>query len=225
MALVLVVEDEAELADVLEAYLRAAGHRTERAADGHEALRLYRAARPDLVLLDIQLPGKDGLDVLRAIRADGATPVVFVTARAEELDTVLGLELGADDYVTKPFSPREVMARVKAVLRRGAAAPEPRDAVARVGVLEVDPIRMDARYAGRALSLTTTELRLLHPLAAQPGRVFSRAELLERALPDSDALERVIDAHLKNVRRKLEEAGGAGLVETVRGAGYRVRVP
>lgn len=223
MALVLVVEDEPDIADLLEAYLRAAGHRTERAGDGNAALRLFRAARPDLVLLDVAMPGPDGLEVLRAIRADDATPVIFLTARSEEIDKIVGLELGADDYVTKPFSPREVMARVKAVLRRRDPGPAV-DAPVRVGALEVDPERMDARLGGRALGLTPTELRLLQPLAERPGRVFSRTELLERALPDSDALERVVDAHLKNVRRKLTDAGGDGdLIQTVRGAGYRLR--
>jgi two-component system, OmpR family, response regulator AdeR len=225
MALVLVVEDEPEIAEVLEGYLRQAGYRTERAADGVAALALFRAARPDLVLLDINLPGMDGLDVLRGIRRVDATPVVFLTARSDELDTVLGLELGADDYVTKPFSPREVMARVKAVLRRGAAADDDADRVVRVGSLELEPARWRATYDGHDLPVTVTEFRILHHLAAHPGRVSDRAELLEVALPDSDALERVIDTHLKNLRRKLDEAGGSGLLETVRGAGYRLKAP
>ncbi len=225
MALVLVVEDEPEIAEVLEGYLRRAGYRTERATDGVAALALFRAARPDLVLLDINLPGMDGLDVLRGIRKVDATPVVFLTARSDELDTVLGLELGADDYVTKPFSPREVMARVKAVLRRGAAAEDEGDRVVRVGPLELEPGRWRAAYDGRGLPVTVTEFRILHHLAAHPGRVADRAELLAVALPDSDALERVIDTHLKNLRRKLDDAVGPGLIETVRGAGYRLKAP
>jgi two-component system, OmpR family, response regulator AdeR len=225
MALVLVVEDERELAEVLEGYLRQAGHRTERAADGPTAVAIAARARPDLVLLDINLPGLDGHDVLRAIRAQGPTPVIFLTARSDEIDRIVGLELGADDYVTKPFSPREVMARVKAVLRRLGDPAESADRPLRVGPLEVDLTQLRASFDGIDLALTVTECRLLARLATPPGRVFTRAELLEAALPESDALERVVDAHLKNLRRKLEEAGANGAIETVRGAGYRLRPP
>jgi two-component system, OmpR family, response regulator AdeR len=225
MALVLVVEDERELAEVLEGYLRQAGHATERAADGPTAVAIASRTRPDLVLLDINLPGLDGHDVLRAIRARGPTPVIFLTARSDEVDRIVGLELGADDYVTKPFSPREVMARVKAVLRRSGDAAEGVERPLRVGALEVDLAQLRATFDGTDLPLTVTEHRLLARLAAHPGRVFSRADLLEAALPESDALERVVDAHLKNLRRKLEEAGAGGAIETVRGAGYRLRAP
>lgn len=223
MALVLVVEDEPEIAEVLEGYLRREGFRTERASDGWQALHLVRAAQPDLVLLDIMLPEMDGLEVLRRIRSSSHTPVILVTARTEDLDKLLGLELGADDYVTKPFSPREVVARVKAVLRRVVLAEAPKG-VLRVGPLEIDGEKVVARLMGVRLELTPTEFRLLETLARTPGRAFSRAELLEAALPDSDALERVVDVHLKNLRRKLEAAGGAGLLETVRGVGYRLWV-
>ncbi len=221
-ALILIVEDEPHLADVLEAYARQEGFRSERAADGNAALTLYRAAKPDLVLLDIMLPGKNGLDVLRSIRQDGATPVILVTARAEESDHIVGLELGADDYVVKPFRPREVMARVRAVLRRASAALESGDAPLRVGPLEIDRRAVSASVNGQDLQLTPTEFRLLSHLAAAPGRAFSREELLQAALPDSDALERVVDAHLAGARRKLEAAGAAGLLHTVRGVGYRL---
>ena len=221
VAMVLVVEDEPEIAEILEGYLRRDGYRTERAADGKAALGLYRAARPDLVLLDIQLPELDGLEVLRRIRSDGNTPVILVTARSEDLDKLLGLELGADDYVTKPFSPREVVARVKAVLRR-ANPSEGAATVLRAGPLEVDTERVVARIEGTRLDLTPTEFRLLETLARTPGRAFSRQELLEAALPESDALERVVDVHLKNLRKKLEAAGANGLLETVRGVGYRL---
>jgi two-component system response regulator AdeR len=223
MALVLVVEDEPEIAEILEGYLRRDGYRTERAADGKSALGLYRAAKPDLVLLDIQLPELDGLEVLRRIRSDSNTPVILVTARSEDLDKLLGLELGADDYVTKPFSPREVVARVKAVLRRTNLA-ENLPTVLRAGRLEVDTERVVARIGSTRLDLTPTEFRLLEALARTPGRAFTRQELLEAALPDSDALERVVDVHLKNLRRKLEAAGANGLLETVRGVGYRLWV-
>lgn len=168
MALVLVVEDERELAEVLEGYLRQAGHRTERASDGPSAVAIARRARPDLVLLDVNLPGMDGHDVLRAIRAQGPTPVIFLTARSDEIDRIVGLELGADDYVTKPFSPREVMARVKAVLRRGtleapAVGAEP---PLRIGPLEVDRTRLEASVDGADLALTVAECRVLWHLAA-----------------------------------------------------------
>lgn len=223
VALVLVVEDEPEIAEILEGYLRRDGYRTERAGDGKTALSLYRAAQPNLVLLDLMLPEMDGLEVLRRIRSDGNTPVILVTARTEDLDKLLGLELGADDYVTKPFSPREVVARVKAVLRRAAGAEQAR-IVLRCGPLEVDPEKVVARVEQKRLDLTPTEFRLLETLAQAPGKAFSRAELLEAALPESNALERVVDVHLKNLRRKLEAAGAPHLLETVRGVGYRLWV-
>lgn len=223
VALVLVVEDEPEIAEILEGYLRRDGYRTERAGDGKTALNLYRAAKPDLVLLDIQLPEIDGLEVLRRIRSDGNTPVIMVTARTEDLDKLLGLELGADDYISKPFSPREVVARVKAVLRRASPAEEGKPLL-RVGPLEVDAERVMARVDQHRLDLTPTEFRLLESLARVPGRAFSRMELLDAALPESDALERVVDVHMKNLRKKLEQAGAPYLLETVRGVGYRLWV-
>jgi two-component system response regulator AdeR len=221
-ALILIVEDEPQLAEVLEAYARQEGYRTERAADGLAALSAYRAAHPDLILLDVMLPGKSGLDVLKTIRADGLTPVILVTARAEETDQIVGLELGADDYVVKPFRPREVMARVKAVLRRATAALESTEKPLRVGELEIDRRAVSARVHGHPLALTPAEFRLLAHLAQAPGRAFSREELLAAALPDSEALERVVDAHLASVRRKLEAAHAGGLLHTVRGIGYRL---
>jgi len=221
VALVLVVEDEPEIAEILEGYLRRDGFRTERVSDGRQALNLLRAAQPELVLLDIQLPEMDGLEVLRRIRSNGNIPVILVTARTEDLDKLLGLELGADDYVTKPFSPREVVARVKAVLRRTLPTEASRPIV-RVGPLEIDGEKVVARLGSERLELTPTEFRLLETLSRTPGKAFSRAELIEAALPESDALERVVDVHLKNLRKKLELAGGAGLLETVRGVGYRL---
>ncbi len=221
-ALLLIVEDEPQLAEVLEAYARQEGYRTERAGDGLAALSAFRATSPDLILLDVMLPGKSGLDVLKTVRADGGTPVILVTARAEETDQIVGLELGADDYVVKPFRPREVMARVKAVLRRASAALEDAEKPLRVGPLEVDPRAVIARVNGQALTLTPAEFRLLSHLAESPGRAFTREELLAAALPDSEALERVVDAHLAGVRRKLEAAGATGLLRTVRGVGYRL---
>lgn len=222
-ALVLVVEDEPQIAAVLEAYLKQEGHRVEKAADGKAALSLYRAAKPDLLLLDLMLPGLSGMEVLRAVRADGTTPVILVTARADETDQVLGLEFGADDYVVKPFRPREVMARVKAVLRRASGRPDgEQPQVYRIGHLEIDTGAVMARLNGHTLPFTPAEFRLLACLAATPGRAFTRAELLAAALPESEALERVVDAHLASARRKLESAGGPGLLQTVRGVGYRL---
>jgi two-component system, OmpR family, response regulator AdeR len=220
VALILVVEDEPDIAEMLEVYLRASGYRTERAADGKAALAMYRATRPDLVLLDVQLPYLDGLEVLRKIRSDNTTPVIMVTARTEDLDKLLGLELGADDYISKPFSAREVVARVKAVLRR--SGPADTTEFLRTGSIEIDLRRMVARAGGMRLELTPTEFRLLHTLARESGRVYNRQELMEAALPDSEALERVVDVHLKNLRKKLEESGAKESLETVRGMGYRL---
>ena len=224
-ALILIVEDEPQLAEVLEAYARQEGYRTERAGDGLAALTAYRAAQPDLILLDVMLPGRSGLDVLKTVRADGPTPVILVTARAEETDQIVGLELGADDYVVKPFRPREVMARVKAVLRRAHAALEGTERPLRVGPLEVDRRAARARVNGQPLDLTPAEFRLLAYLAQVPGRACTREELLAAALPDSDALERVVDAHLASVRRKLDAAQAGELLHTVRGVGYRLEAP
>jgi two-component system response regulator AdeR len=229
-ALVLVVEDEPRIAEVLEAYLRRDGFGTARAGDGPAALRLHERIRPDLVLLDVMLPGLDGFEVLRRLRADAArpsTPVILLTARDEDVDKLVGLRMGADDYVVKPFSPPEVVARVQAVLRRvrapGAdpAAPAP----LRLGPLEIDTSGTAARVHGVPLALTATEYRMLELLARAPRRTFSRAQLLAAALPDSPALDRVVDAHLGNLRRKLAAAGAPALVETVRGFGYRLRPP
>jgi two-component system response regulator AdeR len=222
MSLVLVVEDEPDIREMLEVYLRKNGYRTEQATDGGRAWQLFLALRPDLVLLDVQLPGVDGLELLRRIRSQGNTPVIMVTARSEDLDKLLGLELGADDYVSKPFSAREVVARVKAVLRRnkGEAMPD----FLRVGSVEIDLGQVSAKLEGQRLDLTLTEFRLLKAMVAAPGRVFTRSELMEAAMPDSDALERAVDVHLKNLRRKFESAGKAELLETVRGLGYRLSV-
>ncbi len=228
--LVLVVEDEPGIATILSAYLQRDGLRAQQAHDGLEALRLFRQLKPDMVLLDIHLPGMDGLDLLRAIREDGNTPVIMVTALADDVDKLLGLRLGADDYVVKPFSPPEVVARVRAVLRRTQAqpaAPSRGTQRIRVGRIEIDQ-EAHAAFAhgedGRpvALPLTLTEYRLLACLAAQPRRCFSRSHLIDHCLPESDALDRVIDSHLSKLRRKLQQAGQGDLIETVRGIGYRL---
>lgn len=226
--LALVVEDEPNIANVLTAYLERDGLRAQTAVDGTQALQLFRQLRPDIVLLDISLPGMDGLDVLRAIRDEGQTPVIMVTAMADDVDKLLALRLGADDYVAKPFNPPEVVARIRAVLRRTQAQPaKVQDAPIRVGQIEIDPqahsaIVYDAAGRPMLLSLTLTEFRLLSCLASQPRRCFSRTHLIDNCLPESDALERVIDSHLSKLRRKLQLAGQEGLIETVRGIGYRL---
>jgi two-component system, OmpR family, response regulator AdeR len=218
--LVLVVEDEPNLSQVLEAYLRRDGFRTERAADGESALRLFWEAKPDLILLDVMLPKLDGFEILRQVRQAGDTPIIMVTARVEDIDRLVGLRMGADDYVVKPFNPPEVVERVKAVLRR--ARPTEIAKPLQAAGFEVDPRSMNVTVAGVRLDLTLSEYRLLEYLAQHPGRVFSRAELLAACLPESDALERVIDAHLNSVRRKLAAVGLEDVLDTVRGAGYRL---
>jgi two-component system, OmpR family, response regulator AdeR len=219
--LVLIVEDEATLAQTIELYLRHEGYRTERAGDGVRGMELFRAAHPDLVLLDLGLPGLDGLEVLRRIRAASDVPVVILTAREEEIDELLGLGMGADDYLVKPVSARKLLARVKVALRRArppaGLAPE----VLRVGPLEVDAYRAEVRCDGRPVDLTPSEFKLVQHMARTPGRVIERAELYEAALPDGDALERAVDIHVVNLRRKLRAAGArADLIRTVRGRGY-----
>jgi two-component system, OmpR family, response regulator AdeR len=222
-ALILIVEDEPHIAQVLELYLRRDGFRTEHASNGKMALEMHRLAQPDLLLLDIGLPEMDGLEVLRRIRSHANTPVIFLTAKAEDLDKLLGLSLGADDYVVKPFNPQEVLARVKAVLRRAAAlAPVPN--VLRLGSLEVDTVAVAAKVHQQRLDLTLTEFRLLETLMRAPNKTFSRSSLFAAVLPESDALERVIDMHFSNLRKKLEKAGEKHLLETVRGVGYRLWV-
>jgi two-component system response regulator AdeR len=220
MSLILVVEDELELAEIIEAYLRREGYQTERAGDGKRALELYRVVKPDLVLLDVMMPKLNGLEVLKTICQDGQTPVIMLTARAEDDDKLLGLELGCDDYIVKPFNPREVVARVKAVLRRTRQKLE--SDILRIGHLEIYKEQIQVFISGNLLELTPTEFRLLLCLAEAPGRVFNRLELLEFALPESDALERVVDAHLKNLRKKLENAGAGDLIGTVFGMGYKL---
>ncbi len=216
---ILIVEDEARLAEILGEYLKREGFRTERAKDGQRALELWRAARPDLILLDLMLPLLDGLEVARRVRAESAVPIIMLTARDEEVDKLVGLGLGADDYVVKPYSPREVVARVKAVLRRTNGTP-PVGPVT-VGALEVDLSTYLTRCHGEEVALTPSEVRLLAHLAKEPGVVRGRAELLTATGDDSFADLRTVDAHVKNIRRKLGACGEQ--LETVRGVGYRVR--
>jgi DNA-binding response OmpR family regulator len=221
---VLVVDDEPKIVDVVREYLEHAGFAVRTAGDGPAALERARALAPDLIVLDLGLPGLDGLDVTRAIRRDSNLPVIMLTARDDELDKLLGLELGADDYLTKPFSPRELVARVRAVLRRVDAAAEP-DAVTliRAGDLTLDLPRMRADLAGRTIDLTPTEFALLAAMARQPGRIFTRSQLLDAVHGVAfESYERAIDTHIKNIRRKLEpDPRRPVLVLTVYGVGYR----
>ncbi|HET9615136.1 MAG TPA: response regulator transcription factor, partial [Candidatus Limnocylindrales bacterium] len=194
------------------------------AATGEAALEIVRRDRPDLVVLDLGLPGIDGLDVTRAIRRDSNLPVIMLTARDDELDTLLGLELGADDYITKPFSPRELVARVRAVLRRTEAVTQPRsDEVIRAGDVTLDVARMRVQVAGRAVELTATEFSLLAALARQPGRILTRSQLLDAVHGVAfESYERAIDTHVKNIRRKLEaDPRRPTHIQTVYGVGYR----
>ena len=223
MATVLVVDDEPKIARLLRDYLERAGFGVSVAHDGREALMRARTERPDLVILDLGLPELDGLDVTRRLRRDGDTPIIMLTARDDEIDRVAGLELGADDYVTKPFSPREVVARVRAVLRRRDGSART-DAPLRAGPLELDPGRMETRVDGRLVDLTATEFALLAALARQPGRVYTRSQLLDAIHGSAfESYERAIDAHVKNLRRKLEpDPRRPSLLLTVHGVGYRL---
>jgi DNA-binding response OmpR family regulator len=220
---ILVVDDEPRIVELARDYLEHAGFRVITANDGRAALDVARHHRPDLIVLDLGLPGLDGLDVTRELRRDGSLPIVMVTARDDELDKVLGLELGADDYLTKPFSPRELVARVKAVLRRTDRPTDPSDVI-RVGELQLDVPRMRTEVAGRSIDLTPTEFTLLATLARQPGRIFTRSQLLDALHGVAfESYERAIDSHIKNLRRKLEpDPRQPRFVLTVYGVGYRL---
>jgi DNA-binding response OmpR family regulator len=219
---VLIIEDEIELASIVRDYLEQAHFAVDFAADGVSGLSIFHHRRPDLVLLDLNLPRMDGLDVAREIRRAGNTPLIMVTARVEETDRLIGLEIGADDYITKPFSPREVVARVKAVLRRASAEPEQAH-ILRVLDLKVDLDRHAVTRAEQTVGLTPTEFALLAALAAQPGRVFTRAQLLDALEKGGySGYERTVDAHIKNLRAKLEpDPRQPRYVQTVFGVGYR----
>ena len=221
---ILVVEDEPRIAAIAADYLRHAGYEVAVAADGAQALEAARTVRPDLVVLDLGLPGIDGLEVTRTLRSGSAVPIIMVTARVEEADRLLGLETGADDYLTKPFSPRELVARVKAVLRRTASSGrEAAGAQLHLGDLLLDTDRLAITRAGTSIDLTATEFQLVATLARQPGRVFTRAQLLDAVRGDAgDSFDRAIDAHVKNVRRKLEaDTRNPRYILTVYGVGYK----
>ena len=224
MRSVLVVDDQPEIVRILRDYLERAGFSVLTAADGAAAVVAARRDRPDLIVLDLTLPTMDGLDVARALRREGEVPIIMLTARTEEADRVSGLELGADDYVTKPFSPREVVARVRAVLRRTEARRLQGDVVKVGESIELDVPRMVAMIDGRRIELTATEFQLLLCMARQPGRVFTRAQLLDAVHGVAvESYERAIDAHVKNIRRKIEADPHAPRhLQTVFGVGYRL---
>jgi DNA-binding response OmpR family regulator len=220
---ILVVEDEARIARLVRDYLEHAGFEAVVVGDGETALASARRSMPDLVVLDLGLPGRDGLDVARTLRRTSSVPIVMLTARGDETDRVVGLELGADDYVVKPFSPKELVARVRAVLRRTQAARAGGPEVLRVADVEVDLPRMRVTVAGRPVELTPTEFQLLATLAREPGRVFTRGQLLDAVHGVAfESYERAIDAHVKNLRRKIEPTPGRPrYLLTVHGVGYR----
>ena len=226
MSTILVVDDEPRIVQLVRDYLERAGFEVLVAGDGPSALATIAQRRPDLVVLDLGLPGLDGLDVTRRVRATSAVPIVMLTARSDETDTLVGLELGADDYVTKPFSPRELVARIRAVLRRAEGAARPAERIA-VGDVELDLPRMRLTVAGRRVELTPTEFQIVATLAREPGRIFTRAQLLDAVHGVAfESYERAIDAHVKNIRRKLEPDPRAPRhVQTVFGVGYRFAEP
>jgi DNA-binding response OmpR family regulator len=223
---ILVVDDEMEIVRLVRAYLERAGFVVVTAGEGREALAVFRHEHPNLVVLDLNLPGMDGLDVCRAMRRDSDVPIIMLTARLEETDRLIGLELGADDYVVKPFSPREIVARVRAVLRR-AGGPSGRVEVISAAGVTLDLTRRAASVEDRPLDLTTMEFDLLALLVEHPGQVFSRLQLLDRVQGTAyEGYERTIDVHVKNLRRKLgDDSDDPRFIETVRGVGYRFRQP
>ncbi len=226
-ARILVVDDDKQIVRLLQSYLEKAGFAVLTAHDGETALHVIRRERPDLILLDLMLPGRDGWEITRRLRADehlAATPIVMLTARVEDTDKILGLELGADDYVTKPFNPAEVVARARAVLRRASGPPRPARVLESRG-LRLDLDRHEVSLDGRAVETTPTEFALLRALMENPNHAFTRDELIEKALGYSyEGLDRTVDSHIKNLRKKIEgDPSRPEYIETVFGVGYRMR--
>ncbi len=224
MKTILVVDDEPKIVQLARDYLEHAGYAVVSASDGTEALTRARTDAPDLIVLDLGLPKLDGLDVARALRRDSNVPIVILSGRSDESDKLVGLELGADDYVTKPFSPKELVARVRAVLRR-VESPVPASDTIHAADVTLDVPRMRVRAGARDIELTATEFQLLVTLAREPGRVFTRSQLLDAVHGVAfESYERAIDAHVKNIRRKLEvEPSEPRYLQTVHGVGYRFR--
>ena len=227
MARILVVDDDAHIRDVVRFALEKAGHQVREAADGRVALAEFARSDVDLVVLDILMPEIDGLEVCRELRRTSAVPILFLSSRDEELDRVLGLELGADDYVVKPFSPRELVARVKGILRRAqrsAAGERVAPEVIERGALRVDVDRHACSWAGRSITLTVTEFDLLYSLLGMPGKVYTREELVERAYGAGHHItDRTVDSHVRRIRKKFKQCG-ADPIETVYGLGYRLAI-
>jgi len=219
---ILVVDDEPKIIQLTQDYLENAGFSVISAGDGERALSIIQVEKPDLVVLDLGLPGMDGLDVCRSIRKTSNLPIIMLTARDEETDKLVGLELGADDYITKPFSPKELVARVRSVLRRSELAQEEREVI-RVGDVTLDLPRMQVTVGDEEIELTATEFQLLQALASQPGRIFTRSQLLNAVHGVAiESYERAIDAHIKNIRRKLEPIPHEPrYIQTIYGVGYR----
>jgi two-component system, OmpR family, alkaline phosphatase synthesis response regulator PhoP len=222
MKTILVVDDEPKIVQIARDYLERAGFGVVAAGDGRSVLPMVRSAKPDLIVLDLALPGMDGLDVTRALRKESEIPIIMLTARDDEADRLVGLELGADDYIVKPFSPKELVARVRAVLRRWDGARAGTEVV-RAGDLVLDVPRMQATIGDRALSLTPTEFQVLAVMARQPGRIFTRGQLLEAVHGIAvESYERAIDSHIKNIRRKLEpDPRHPRYILAVHGIGYK----
>ncbi len=221
---ILVVDDDVKIVNLVKLYLEQERYQVFTAFDGLQALEIARQKQPDLIILDLMLPKVDGLDVLRLLTQEGGPPIIMLTARRTEDDKLIGLELGADDYVTKPFSPRELVARVRVVLRRLQKAQSSQPEQAQLGELVVDYVRREARQNGRVLPLTPAEFNLLAFMAQNPGRVYSRQDLLDELFGyDAASLERTIDTHIMNLRRKIEPDPAHPIyVQTVYGQGYRV---
>lgn len=222
---ILVVDDETQIVRVLRGYLEQAGYKVLAAHDGKEALRFARQESPDLILLDLMLPGMDGIEVCRTLRQESNVPIIMLTARVEEMDRIIGLELGADDYVTKPFSPREVVSRVRAVLRRVKPDVASADEIITVGDLRLDTARRTLTVGERTVELTPSEFEILAAMMRSPGRVFSRAQLLDATQGAAyEGYERTIDTHIKNLRQKIEVTPRQPeYILTVHGIGYKVR--
>jgi two-component system alkaline phosphatase synthesis response regulator PhoP len=219
---ILIVDDEARIVKLVRDYLERAGFDVIAARDGETALTLARVEQPDLIVLDLMLPGVDGLDICRRLRQESGVPIIMLTARVEEADRIVGLELGADDYVTKPFSPRELVARVRATLRRANGQMGP-TTILRAGDVELDTASLTAVVADQPVDLTSTEFQLLATLVRQPGRIFSREQLLEAVHGVAfEGYDRSVDSHIKNIRRKIEpDPRKPRYIQTVYGVGYR----